>query len=65
MSLLSNFIRNNLIKALEAELIDLAPDLKALALRELKELGNQVVEWAEEKLNIDINGDGKIGGSDE
>lgn len=61
MSLLSNFIRNNLLKALEEELIDLTPELKAMALRELKELGVQVVQWAEEKLNLDLNGDGQIG----
>lgn len=61
MSLLSNFIRNNLLKALEEELIDLTPELKAIALRELKELGVQVVQWAEEKLNLDLNGDGQIG----
>lgn len=62
MSLLSNFIRNNLLKALEEELIEMAPELQAVAVRELKELGQQVVEWAETKLNIDINGDGQIGG---
>ena len=62
MSLLSNFIRNNLIKALEEELVAQAPELQAVAIQELKELGQQVIEWAEIKLNIDINGDGKIGG---
>ncbi len=65
MSLLSSFIRNNLLKALEEELIELTPELKAVALRELRELGNKVVEWAEEKLNIDLNGDGEIGDGDE
>lgn len=62
MSLLSNFIKNNLLKALEDELIDLAPQLQAAAIKELKELGQQVVNWSEKKLNMDIDGDGKIGG---
>lgn len=61
MSLISTFIRNNLIKALEEELISKSPELKDLALREVQELGQQVVQWAESKLNMDINGDGKIG----
>jgi hypothetical protein len=61
MSLLSNFIKNNLIKALEDELIDMAPELREMAIKEIKELGLQAVQWAEEKLNFDINGDGKIG----
>lgn len=65
MSLLSNFIRNNLLKALEEELIELTPELKAVALRELRELGQKVVEWAEEKLDVDLNGDGVIGDGDE
>lgn len=65
MSLLSSFIRNNLLKALEEELQDHTPELKAIALRELKELGQQVVEWAESKLHLDLNGDGKIGDGDE
>jgi len=65
MSLLSNFIRNNLVKALEEELINFSPELKALALREIKELGLEVVEWAESKLHLDLNGDGKIGDTDE
>ncbi len=65
MSLLSTFIRNNLIKALEEELLSHSPELKDLALREVRELGQQVVEWAEKKLNVDINGDGKIGDVDE
>ncbi len=65
MSLLSSFIRNNLLKALEEELIELTPELKDVALRELRELGQQVVEWAENKLHIDLNGDGVIGDAHE
>lgn len=65
MSLLSSFIRNNLLKALEEELIDMTPQLKEVALRELRELGQKVVEWAEIKMKVDLNGDGKIGDSDE
>lgn len=61
MSVLSTFIVNNLIKAFESELVNMTPELKDLSLREIKDLGSQVVAWAEKKLNIDINGNGKIG----
>lgn len=65
MSLLSNFIRNHLLQAIEQELIDATPQIKEIALRELKEFGGQIIEWAESKMNIDLNGDGKIGDGDE
>lgn len=61
MSLLSNFIRNNLIKALEEEVVDMAPNLREVALNELKEFGHEIIAWVEEKLNLDLDGDGKIG----
>lgn len=46
---------------LEKELQDLEPQIAQLLLNLTKKLSNEVVEWAEEKLNLDINQDGKIG----
>ncbi len=65
MSLLFTFICKNLIHAFEEELIGKSPEIKTFALNEFLGLGNQLVDWAEQKLNIDINGDGKIGGGNE
>jgi hypothetical protein len=62
MDLLASFIRNIVFKVLEEEFTKLAPEIKDVALRELKELGQNVIDWAEKKINIDIDGDGKIGG---
>lgn len=60
MSLISAII----LPMLEKELAKATPELTALALTELKSIGNEVVKWAEEKLNMDINGDGLIGDND-
>lgn len=57
MSLFSSLLK----PILEKELQDLEPQIAQLLLNLTKKLANEVVEWAEEKLNLDINQDGKIG----
>lgn len=61
MSLLSSFIRNQLLKAVQEEIANAAPQLKELAIQELREFADEVIKWTETKVNIDLNGDGKIG----
>lgn len=57
MSLLSSII----LPMIERELVQAAPELSEALLKQIKALGSIMVEWAESKLNIDINGDGVIG----
>lgn len=57
MSLFSSI----LLPQLEKEIIKLEPDIKAFILTQLKGFAQEVVEWAETKLNLDINQDGAIG----
>lgn len=57
MSLFSSII----LPQLEKEIVKLEPDLKAFILNQLKIFASEVVQWAETKLNVDINGDGVIG----
>lgn len=57
MSLLSSI----LLPKLEDELIKLSPDIQKFILKQLKALGADVIEWAETKINVDLNGDGVIG----
>lgn len=61
MSLLSSFIRNQLLKAVQEEIAQAAPQLKEVAIQELKDFANEIIKWTEDKVNIDLNGDGKIG----
>lgn len=60
MSLLSSII----LPLVEKQLAEVAPELTNAALIALKAVGKELVEWAETKLNVDINGDGIIGDSD-
>lgn len=57
MSLLSSI----LLPKLEKELLDIQPDIAQFLLRQLKLLANEVLEWVETKIDLDINGDGQIG----
>jgi hypothetical protein len=50
MSLLSSFIKNQLIKSLEAEFVAHAPDLQALFVKELESFASEVLTWINEKL---------------
>lgn len=61
MSILSSVVLPRLTK----ELVQLEPEVAMFILKHLKALAHDVVEWAEEKLNIDLDGDGKIGEDEE
>lgn len=57
MSLFSSFI----LPIIEKEIKGLAPDAAKFVITQFKFIGKEVVEWAETKLNTDLNGDGTIG----
>ncbi len=57
MSLLSSII----LPKLERELVQLTPDIQQFLLAQLKIVAGELIEWAESKLNIDLNNDGTIG----
>jgi hypothetical protein len=46
---------------LERELKSLEPEIASFLLNLLKKLSNEALEWAESKLNVDLNSDGVIG----
>jgi hypothetical protein len=46
---------------LERELKSLEPEIAAFLLNLLKNMSNEVLAWAEEKLHADLNNDGVIG----
>jgi recombinational DNA repair ATPase RecF len=50
MSLLMNFVRNQLLSALEAELANHAPEVKALIIQEIEMLAKEVLNWVENKI---------------
>lgn len=58
MSLLSSII----LPKLEAELVALEPEIAAFLIKQLHFVAKDVLAWAEGKLHIDLNGDGKIQG---
>ena len=57
MSLFSSMLQ----PVLERELKSLEPEIASFLLNLLKKLANEALEWAEEKLKADLNGDGVIG----
>lgn len=57
MSLLSSII----LPKLERELVQLTPDIQQFLLSQLKIVAGEFIEWAESKINVDLNGDGVIG----
>lgn len=57
MSLFSSMLQ----PVLERELKSLEPEIASFLLNLLKKLANEALEWAEEKLKTDLNGDGTIG----
>ncbi|QHJ76047.1 MAG: hypothetical protein [Bacteriophage sp.] len=58
MSLFSSFI----LPQLEKELLAAKPEIAQFILQQLKNVSLEVLDWAEKKLSVDLNGDGKIGG---
>lgn len=60
MSLLSAII----LPRLEKEFIALEPEIAQFLLSQVKVLAADVITWAEGKVNIDLNGDGKIADKD-
>lgn len=50
MSILSSFIQNQLLRALEAEFIMHAPDVQNFIVKELSAFATQLMAWAERKL---------------
>lgn len=57
MSLFSSMLQ----PVLERELKSLEPEIASFLLNLLKKLSNEALEWAESKLNVDLNSDGVIG----
>ena len=57
MSLFSSMLQ----PILERELKTLEPEIASFLLNLLKKLANEALEWAESKLNVDLNNDGTIG----
>lgn len=57
MSLFSSMLQ----PILERELKSLEPEIASFLLNLLKKLANEALEWAEEKLRVDLNNDGHIG----
>lgn len=51
MSLLSSFIINNIIKALEAEFLSHMPELQQAFLDEVSVLVKEISDWVESKLS--------------
>ena len=57
MSLLTSLI----LSQLEKEIVALEPEIARFLVGQIKSSAADVIEWAERKLNVDIDGDGKIG----
>lgn len=50
MSLLSSFIRNQLLKAVEEEFASHIPEMQAVVLDEVSSFGTECLHWVNEKL---------------
>jgi len=50
MSLLSSFIRNQLLKAVEQEIAEHAPEAKQVAIEQMSAFGQEVIDWAAKKI---------------
>ena len=51
MSLLSSFIRNQLLKAVEAEFADHLPEVQSLVVKEMQDFAAECTQWVEDKLS--------------
>lgn len=52
MSLLSSFIMNNIVKALEEQFLSHVPELQQAFLNEVSALVKVVSDWVESKMNV-------------
>ena len=52
MSLLSNFIRTQLLKAVETEFAAHLPEVQALVIKEMEDFANECMQWVKDKLDI-------------
>jgi len=50
MSLLSSFIQNQLLKALEAEFVAHVPEMQQVIVGEVEAFANQALEWVKDKV---------------
>lgn len=53
MSLLSSFIVNHVVKALEAQFLSHVPELQQAFLNEVSSLVKVVSDWIESKINVE------------
>lgn len=51
MSLLSSFIQNQLLKAIEAEFVAHAPDIQQTIVGEVQAFANDALQWVESKID--------------
>jgi|AntAceMinimDraft_18_1070375.scaffolds.fasta_scaffold263206_2 hypothetical protein len=58
MSLFSSLI----LPHIEQEILSMKPQMAQFLLEQIKSTGHDLVNWAETKLNTDLDGDGTIGG---
>lgn len=57
-----NLLTSVLLPLLERQLREIEPELAEFVVEQLKLCGSDLVNWAEKKLNMDLNRDGLIGG---
>lgn len=51
MSLLSSFIQNQLLKAIEAELVNHAPDIQQAIVGEVEAFAKEALQWVQSKVS--------------
>lgn len=54
MSLLSSFIQNQLLKAIESEFVAHEPDIQSAIVSEVESFANQALQWVKNKTKITI-----------
>lgn len=51
MSLLSSFIRNQLLKAIEEQFVNNEPEIQEEIVKQVEEFAAECIEWVNNKLN--------------
>jgi hypothetical protein len=59
MSKLSNFLKENLINALQEELLNHTPEMQSFLLKELNSLALGIIKFVEEKIKGEHHEEGK------